>query len=76
MILGADGLDVYTHPEFGELRVWWQEEPGYTGLVPFSFEADMFTPMAEVEALTRWMKGVRLDMSISVSGTEELRSEL
>ncbi len=58
---------VYEHDEFGSIIVHWRDEVGYDGSVPFSFEADLFTPDGEVHHLTEWMRSVRLDRSISVS---------
>ena len=59
--------DEYVHPDYGMVRVYWRLESGFRGLVPFSFELDLLIPDGEVEALTKWIEGVRLDRSISVS---------
>ncbi len=60
-------IDEYIHQEYGTVMVAWRDERGYHGAVPYAFEVDMCTPDSEVEDLTRWMRSVRLDRSISVS---------
>ncbi len=69
-------IQEYIHELFGEVRVLWHEEPGFSGVVPFAFEADIFTPDGEVEDLTSWMRCVRLDRSISVSAFDSHCPEL
>ncbi len=61
-------IDVYEHPDYGTVRVFWHYEDGYHGLVPaLSYQTDMFTPDGEVEHLRGWILSVRIDRSISVS---------
>ena len=66
----APKLQEYVHEEFGTIRVHWRDELGYMGVVPFSFEADLFISDSEIDDLTSWMRSVRLDRSISVSAVD------
>ena len=70
MIDLAPKLQQYVHDEFGSIVVHWRDELGFNGVVPFSFEADLFTPDSEIDDLTSWMRSVRLDRSISVSAVD------
>ncbi len=67
-------LQEYVHEEHGVIVVHWREEPGYHEEVPYAFESDLFCPEGEVEHLREWMKSVRLDRSVSVSGMDTLES--
>ncbi len=58
-------IDIYTHPEFGQITVFWED-----GL-PVSYQSDLLTPDGEVEHLREWMKSVRLDRSLSMSALPE-----
>jgi len=69
-------MQQYMHDHFGTVVVHWRDEVGFHGVVPFSFEADLFTPDSEIDDLTSWMRSVRLDRSISVSAVVFYDEEL
>ena len=61
----------YEHPDHGVVRVLWLWVHGEwsSALVPAAVEFDLFTPDSVQAELTRELACVRVDRSLSVSGS-------